>query len=435
MTNPIYPKLKLYNLKKITHLLFGMILNNDYFRSQKIKNHLFNILTNIKIGMNQNNLLIVITILIVLLSNTSRAQEKGSAVEFEAVLTSDFALNFYGGLSQKAVYLGNLDLTMTLDTEKMKLWKNGTFFVYALNNHGKSLSSLVGDFQGVSNIEANSNTRLYQFWYQHKIGNVSLIIGQHDLNSEFAVSEYGGMFINSSFGIQPDISANVPTSIFPVATFGGIIKWNISPKFSFHNAVYDGDPGSQEDSPKFINFKFSKKEGVMTIHELHFKHIKEDIIKGTYKLGFWNHTANIVSNNVEYGNTQGIYFIADQSIFSEQNNNEQGLNAFIQLGIAPRKLNTVRSYIGAGLVYKGLIPQRDNDNLGLAFGHIFYSDTYRNDHLSDALENETVIEFSYEMPLNSHFSIQPDLQYVFNPEGVVSNKNAFIALIRLKIGF
>ena len=113
---------------------------------------------------------------------------------FEGVYTLDLASNLKGGLDQGSAYLGNIDLMFTFDTEKFGFWKNGRFFVYLLNNHGNSLSDLIGDFQVVNNIEANSNSRLYEFWYEHHLENIKITIGQHNLNSIFAITEAGLIF-------------------------------------------------------------------------------------------------------------------------------------------------------------------------------------------------------------------------------------------------
>ncbi|OIQ00823.1 MAG: hypothetical protein AUK35_01200 [Zetaproteobacteria bacterium CG2_30_46_52] len=60
--------------------------------------------------------------------------------------------------------------------------------------------------------------RLQQFWYQHRLNETtSVLFGWHDLNAEFYVSDYAALFLNSSFGIGPEISGNVPTSLFPEA--------------------------------------------------------------------------------------------------------------------------------------------------------------------------------------------------------------------------
>jgi porin len=141
-------------------------------------------------------------------------------ITFSGGYTFDLAGNVAGGVDQGTAYLGNIDLNFDFDTQALNLWKGGHFFVYLLNNHGNSLSELMGDFQVANNIEAESNTRLYELWYEHNFSFWSVLVGQHDLNSTFAKTDTGFFFVNSSFGIQPDLSTNVPTSIFPLLEDG-----------------------------------------------------------------------------------------------------------------------------------------------------------------------------------------------------------------------
>ncbi len=386
-----------------------------------------------------NFLLVFIANLLInlLLANKIHAQKNKNAFDVKTVVKEDFGSNLSGGIDKKSIYLGNIDLIMTFDTEKGKLWKGGKFFVYGLNNHGISLSSLVGDIQISSNIEAEPNTRLYQFWYQHQIGNLSITVGQHDLNSEFAFTDFGGLFLNSSFGIQPDISTNVPVSIFPIASLGGIIKWNISDQFTLMAAVYDGNPGDEASNPNSIDWKINSEEGFTTIYEIQYNFIKDSLTMGSYKLGIWHHTADFISDhdNKTYQGNQGIYFIANQSLVREHNNHEQGFGFFLQLGTAPKDFNTVKYYVGGGLHYHGLLPKRDNDDIGLAVGHASLCNIIKKRNPLESLTNETVLELTYNAVISPHFSIQPDLQYVINPGGSIILNDAVVGIIRMKIEF
>jgi len=68
-------------------------------------------------------------------------EERG--LTWEAVYTGEFWANTKGGLKRDETYLGNFDFTMTIDTEQAGLWKNGTFFVYFLDNHEYQTKHLV----------------------------------------------------------------------------------------------------------------------------------------------------------------------------------------------------------------------------------------------------------------------------------------------------
>lgn len=372
--------------------------------------------------------------LFILLSSSSKSQNKEPVVLLEAAYTSDFSNNLKRGVVQRSVFLGNIDLKITFDTEKAKLWKGGSFFFYGLNNHGKSISNVVGNLQVTSNIEAKSSTRLYQFWYSHLLGNLELTLGQHDLNSEFAITDFGSSLINSSFGIQPDISNNVTASIFPMATLGVVSKWNISKKLNFLAAIYDGNPGEEMENPNSVKWKINAKEGVMYIFELQLKAKRDSITRGNFKIGGWHHSANTFSNDQTIGhkNVRGTYFIADYQFFREKSTKPQGLGAFLQIGMTSKNCNHIRSYIGAGLLYHGLIYNRDNDDIGIAIGNAFLGNIV---NTTNQPKYETIVEVTYKAILNSHFTVQPDVQYIINPVGLGDSKNALVSTLRLKFEF
>lgn len=401
--------------KFLTNLGFALpnsiVIRNILKELQQYRNH---------------NLTAIICIFFFNISMVSAQEtEKGKAFEFSAAYTGDFGRNFSGGVEQKNAYLGNLDITATFNTENANLWKGGTFFVYLLNNHGSSLSQYVGDLQGVDNIEADPHTRLYQFWYMQKFGKLSITIGQHDLNSEFVATKYGGTFINSSFGIQPDISGNVHISIFPVATLGVIVKYEVNNQFSILTAIYDGDPGTQAGNSNSLDWDLADSNGVLNILELQYQ-LKNKTKPGTYKLGAWSHSAD---------NHYGIYAIADQKLFNEKNDPDLGLGFFTQLGIAPQEGSIFDYYASFGLHYTGLFGGRKEDNLGLALGHASMSKYIMEQDPAVDLTGETVIELVYEARINDYISIKPDLQYVINPGATSAVKNSFTGIIRTVLEF
>jgi|TARA_B110000238_G_C16142113_1_gene446918 porin len=358
------------------------------------------------------------------------AQTSNEGIVFEGAYTLDLASNINGGLNQGVAYLGNIDLNLTFDSEKLGLWKGGRFYVYLLNNHGDSLSELMGDFQIANNIEADSNSRLYEFWYQHQFKNVKIILGQHNLNSIFLIANTKDFFINSSFGIQPDISSNVPTSIFPLAGLGGIISINISPNICLINGFYDGDPGTELSNPNSLKWSLSKTDGVLFIHELSYNYKKDDISMANYKLGFWNHTQNKTYNSAIKKRSQGVYFIGNKKLTNLENH-QNGLSLFTQIGFSLNKFNPVKSYWGSGIIYKGFFENRKNDTGGIALAHTRFSTYYQSLFRPGILRSETAIEFSYEFIFLNSLSLKPNIQYIINPGSEINIPNALMALVRI----
>ncbi|MDQ7003187.1 MAG: carbohydrate porin, partial [Ghiorsea sp.] len=170
----------------------------------------------------------------------------------EAVYIGEFARNFTAnpvtanGL-KKTVYQSNTDLMLTIDAEKAGMWQGGTFFIYGLGNAGANPSDYTGDLQGYTNIEAPNQWIVHEAWYEQQFadGVISILAGLHDMNSEFYVTDYGSLFLNSSFGIGPDLTGNVAASIFPKAALGVRIRVNPSENSYVQAAMYDGNSATR----------------------------------------------------------------------------------------------------------------------------------------------------------------------------------------------
>jgi porin len=84
---------------------------------------------------------------------------------------------------------------------------------------------------------------------------LDVTVGLQDLNSDFAVSDNGGLFNNSSFGIHSSISENISSPIFPLTALGLNLKWNVSESFLWQVAVFDGTPDDYASNPYNIHWQ------------------------------------------------------------------------------------------------------------------------------------------------------------------------------------
>ena len=157
--------------------------------------------------------LVVLIITVFIGSLTSVIAQDEPGITFEYGYTSDIMLvagaeNGSGQLN----YLDNVDMIFGLNTGNLGLWSGGNLNIYLLSNQGEALTETVGDLQATSNIEADGTQSLYEFWYNQSLmdGRVEVLVGVHDLNSEFYTNEAAGHFINGSFGIGADLSGSVP---------------------------------------------------------------------------------------------------------------------------------------------------------------------------------------------------------------------------------
>ena len=347
-------------------------------------------------------------------------------ITFEATYVGDIINNLSGGIQTGSTYLGMANIGMAIDIEKAGIWKGGFVFIGAANTNGSSPSSeMLGDLQVVSNIEAGEHTYIQELWFKQSMENLELTLGLQDLNVEFANSEHGALFLNSSFGILPIISTNIPAPIFPLTALGVTAKWKVSDQISWLNAVYDGAPTNFDSNPYNTKWEFKSGDGLLAITEFQFN-TQYNSLPATYKVGLFSHNHLLERNLPDSLNhvINGIYGHIDQMLWV---NGNQTVGYFLQLGFSPSQNSENISYFGGGLTYSGLLRKGGEDTLGLAIA---------NANFRGGQKSETTLELSYCFPLISNIFVQPDVQYVFNPAGMEKPlDNCLTFNIRFGLGF
>jgi porin len=330
---------------------------------------------------------------------------------FQASYIGDNVNNLAGGVRRGSCYLGLANFRINFNTKDAGLWNGGEFYINAANTHGASPSSeLIGDLQVSSNIEAGNHTFLQELWYKQTLGKTELTIGLQDLNAQFANTENGSLFLNSSFGILPTISGNIPAPVYPLTSFGFSVKWMVSEKITWSDAVYDGCPSDFDHNPYNLNWQFNSGDGILINSEIQYLTNLRDL-PGTYKLGIYNHNHLFKkgkSQDIDSActNNMGVYAIADQIIWKRE---KSSLGSFLQIGCGPVRLNKNYFYMGTGINYHLHSNKKRDDILGAAIALAW---------LNGNIDNETTLELTYKRQITKHIFLQPDIQYIINPAGL-----------------
>ncbi len=349
-------------------------------------------------------------------------------------IDQDVAGNFNGGKETGWAHAGLINLCFTMNTGELGMWNNGTFRVHLQNTYGQQPSeNLVGDLQVFNNIESQPHTYLFQLWYKHKMNDLTVIVGKHDLNAVFFVSERAGLYINSSFGIMPLASLNVPVSIFPNTTLGLVGIYEGKEGMAFRAGVYNGRPGEITRSNFGTDLNLEKGNGLFYVGEIHLEDLFPQAA-GTYKLGAFHHSGQVkpMYGTSSAGNgDSGVYFIADQNLLSDMDNSEPGMGALLQLGYAPGRSNLNDFYLAGGLNYTGLFSNNRPGRLGLAVARASFNRALPTIGSGIYEDCETVVELTYRYRLPGNLVIQPDLQYIIHPGMKNTLDNAFTGLFRV----
>ena len=365
-------------------------------------------------------------------------------ITLEIGYAADFFYNMRGGLNTSGAdqYRGLLGIGLTLDTEKIGLWENGTAFISMFENHGTDITERhLGDLQALNNSDAPNRTRLYEFWYEHALldGALRVRLGKMDVNADFAVPDYGGEFVHSSAGFSPTIPMPTwPDPALGIALFVEPVEW-----LYLRAGVYDAQGSGTRGG---FDTTFHAPDDSFTIYELGLSPklslFGQRELPGTYRVGGFYHSGewDMYRNDLggrlpgrTHRGNSGLYLVFDQLLYKERpddEEDEQGLGAFFQFSWVPSAYNEITQHYGGGFQYVGLIPKRDDDVFGIGLHHVSLSGRVQS---LEERYSETAIEMFYKYQLTEFMSLKPDLHYIVNPGG--DGRDAIVAGLRVEISF
>jgi len=363
------------------------------------------------------------------------SQETDSLNQKDLTLTASITLdqvnNVHGGIQTGTTLLALFDMSATYKPPTGFL-KNTSFHLHLLKTAGSGASeNFIGDVQVASNIEGRYTLFVYELLISQKIGHTTISAGMHDLNSEFMMSEYAGDFINSSFGIMPSVSLNVPVSIFPATTFGGLInhsRGKLDVLAGIYNLNYEF---CNQETFDFNNHFYQK--GFLAVGEVHYRWGNANRQVAEFRAGGYLKSCDEPNHeNIpeQSGNSTnyGLFFIVDFIAYESPEGNNVGV--FAQAGMAPSYDNQACQYIGAGISFRNHTTKYLPEQIGLAIGSVKLNE-FQKDHFMNTHRSETVVEATATIPLFRIITLQPDVQYIISPSG--NYENALVAIARIKL--
>jgi carbohydrate-selective porin OprB len=276
----------------------------------------------------------------------------------------------------------------------------------------------------------------------------------------FAIQPDSKLFQNNAITQTKGLGANFPFN-GTYASWGGHIKVKPTTWSYVQAGLYTAIPSATTTSNHGLDLagyaQDPSKNGLYFISEVGVTPTIAGL-PGKYAMGgyYWG-LENKSFYKQTYDGKYGFYWQADQMLFREPSKaaetttyskesdgksfkevkepaaaakpSTQGLYGFAFLTYAPSYDNVLPFYFQTGLVYKGLIPGRDNDQLGVAFGLGSYSfdklqaeeDAGKTVHQT----NEGVVEVDYRVQMAKFVYVQPFWQYIIRPSatGLINNAN------------
>ena len=394
-------------------------------------------------------------------------------VTFGLQETSELFGNATGGVNTGVAYNGATLMGLGVDTQQAFGLPGGTFNISAWQIHGRSLTAdNLHTLQPLTGIEAERSTRLWELWYQQSFldGRLELKLGQQSIDTEFMITQYGGLFLNSAMG-WPALPANNlyaggPT--FPLASLGARLRAHPTSDLTFLAGIYDDNPpggpfddDSQVRGAERSGTAFNLNTGALIITELQYSINQPPTggagqtgttpgLPGTYKIGGWFDSGPFLDQR--YDNTGvplaspasngiprtlrpnfSLYGVMDQMVWRPAPDSPQSVGVFFRAMGGPGDRNLLNFSVNGGVTLKAPLPRRDNDAAGVGFGVAKISGAAIGFDQDTALYSgapypirsaESFIEVTYQYVVTPWLQVQPDFQYFFLPSGGVPNPNS-----------
>jgi porin len=259
---------------------------------------------------------------------------------------------------------------------------------------------------------------------------------------EFIQQPLSGLFANNAMAVSKGLGGNIPYSA-SFSTWGGTLELKPREWHYTKLGLFMSYPEATLSSNNGLMFQGytpdTTENGFFFMGESGFTpKIGPDKLPGRYAFGSYFYE----EDNAQFGtNKYGFYWQADQMLYREPSLSaaklsEQGLRAFSLFTFAPDGFNNnYPFYFQSGLVYEGLVPYRDLDQLmfGIAFGE--YSERQQARAVrrkQPQPQNTTFLEAGYRVKVNGWSFVQPFAQYVVQPNGTTAVANA--AILGLFVG-
>lgn len=286
---------------------------------------------------------------------------------------------------------------------------------------------LTQDTQGVSNIDAPDQLSLLEAWVKKSSldGNSAVTLGVINLNAEFDVNEDGALFISAGQGQGTDY-AQIGPSVFPVTGLGAIFSHNIGDNHRVSFGLFDAVPADDEKS-SFINLKLKKSEGLHQVAEYGFNSEKT-----TFKLGTWRNSKMAARlDGLGEADNFGHYVHLARRLHSSEDRPKLALYA--RLGMANQDVQPVSWSKTFGATIGNFWQSRPNDAFGIGLNEIGFSKAYRQS-AGNILTGERQYELTYQAEVKQGVILQPTIQWIKSPSGLLDAKNALVFGLRLRIG-
>jgi len=368
-----------------------------------------------------------------------------------------------GGLDSTSRYLGNAEIVLKLDSQKMGLWPGGFLLVRGEAPFGTGVNAATGALLPVNTRPILSAPASDEMVLSHVVftqflsEKFAVALGKLDTSvgdaNEFAHGRGDEKFMNLAFSLDPVALRTVPYSALGmglvflpikdlIMTFSAIDTEGVTTRTGFDTLFKDGTTLASEarltvkpfglTGHQLISFLWSNKD---------FTSLSQD-------------PRTLIGNAVvgtplkKESGSWGFMYNFDQYFYQDKKDPTQGVGVFGRFGTSDGKANPVAQFYSFGFGGKGVVPTREHDRFGIGYYYLKVSgelrDTFPTLLLKRiGLDHEQGVELFYNIAITPWLHLTPDLQFIdagrnkspIITAGGKSIGTAVVSALRIKIDF
>lgn len=368
-----------------------------------------------------------------------------------------------GGLDSTTRYIGNAEVVLKLDSQKMGLWPGGFLLVRGEAPFGTGVNLATGALLPVNTRPILASPARDEMVLSHVVftqflsEKFAVALGKMDTSggdaNEFAHGKGDDKFMNLAFSLDPVALRTVPYSALGMGmvflptkdllmSFSVLDTEGVSTRTGFDTLFEDGTTLASEarltvkpfglTGHQLISFLWSNKD---------FTSLSQDprTLIGNAVLG--------TALKKESG-SWGFMYNFDQYFYQDKDDPTQGVGVFGRFGISDGKANPVAQFYSFGLGGKGMIPTRAQDRFGIGYYYLKLSGELRDTFpplllKRIGLDHEQGVELFYNIAITPWLHLTPDLQFIdagrnkspILTAGGKSVGTAVVSALRIKIDF
>ncbi|WP_292154449.1 carbohydrate porin [Brevundimonas sp.] len=366
--------------------------------------------------------------------DVSGAGSDGPVWQFQSAYTADVIGVVHGIDTPAGRFLDNFDASLDGDLERQFGWRGARVHFSLLANGGGEPNAVAGTLQGYDNIEVGSQgVRLYEAWIEQDLadGRASILAGLYDVNSEFYVTEASDLLMAPPFGIGSELAATGPNgpAIFPSTSLAARIRIGSTDRFHVQAAAVNARAGTIGDDG---GVDTTIHDGVLYLAEAGWAGPLR-IVVGAWRYGEGQEDIRdtLPGCDPALSDAQGAYLVAEGTVFEAKD--APAVRAFLRLGLSDGDTTDFKGGWQTGLRVDSVFDGRPDSAFSIGFHQGLLSDKSKanaRDAGTAFGDAEGGIELTYADTLGP-FTLQPDLQWIYNPGGDKDRDPILTAGLRL----